>query len=231
MPAKTPVSRDALIEEYRDYVGRVVGQLIKTMGLPVESSDEFTSAGYLGLVEAADRFDFNAGKPFKNYAFLRIRGAIIDSIRQTAELRGKAYRCAQVLKASHDLRETLLPEDVLSDTENPMTLSEILEYAGRSTLAYRMSLCEIEDTVTTEGAYGDCPEDVRLAKEKLQKMYGSVATLPEKERIVIEGFYFQGKTYDQIGDQIGASKSWVSRMHARALGLLLRKLTQDDETE
>ena len=96
--------RDALVEQYQGYVHATVRKLIKFMGLPANRFDDFVSAGYLGLVEAAGRFDAQANDNFQNYAYLRIRGAIIDSIREGSELKGVGYKRAQALAAAHDVR-------------------------------------------------------------------------------------------------------------------------------
>src|SRR5437868_836485 len=95
--------RDCLIEEYQSYVHQVARKLIHLMNLPFELLDEIVSSGYVGLVEAAERFNASQGVDFRTYAFLRIRGAMIDNIRNTSDLTGKAYKSAKALKAVQEL--------------------------------------------------------------------------------------------------------------------------------
>ena len=71
---------DALIQEHIDLVGRVVSRVTSMYPRHVDRQ-ELWNAGALGLVEAARRFDPDAGIPFERYASIRIRGAIIDSTR------------------------------------------------------------------------------------------------------------------------------------------------------
>lgn len=221
--------RDALIAEYQDYVHYVVGYLIHSMGLPAQFFDEFVSAGYLGLVEAAERFDFSAGRPFKNFAFLRIRGAIIDSIRECSELSGKAYRYARALRAADELRQELTSDldapEVNDSTPSQDRLAAVLDFAAKSVMAFRLTLAECENTISTTGAYGENPEILLDQKENLESYRSLVATLPQKERLVIEEYYFNDKSFAEIADEhAGLSKSWISRLHTRALQRLQQQL-------
>ena len=220
--------RDDLIEEYRQYVHYVVGYLIQSMSLPGQFFDEFVAAGYLGLVEAAERFDFDSGRPFKNFAFLRIRGAIIDSIRECSELTGKAYRYARALRAAEELRQSLTCDAETARTSAPSEakaqLGAVLDYAGKSVMAFRLTLTECENRISTRDAYGENPEVLLSQKQNVKMFRTMVATLPKNERLVIEEYYFNDKSFSEIADaHAGLSKSWISRLHARALQRLLEK--------
>ncbi len=213
--------RDDLIAEYRDYVQHVVGYLIQSMGLPNQLFDDFVSAGYLGLVEAAERFDFSSGYPFKNFAFLRIRGAVIDSIRQSSELSGKAYRYAKALQASDEMRQDCAADGKFMHDRPAMTLDSVMEYAARSIMAYRLVIGADMQGVSTAGGYGEDPETQLSSKQSENNFRDLIATLPEKERIVIEEYYFNDRTFAEIAEaHEGFSKSWVCRLHARALARL-----------
>jgi len=226
--------RDALISEYQEYVHYVVGYLIQSMSLPAQSFDEFVSAGYLGLVEAAERFDFDSGRPFKNFAFLRIRGEIIDSIRENSELSGKAYRYARALRAADELRQALTsnleghPLSAAHEAQNK--LGSVLDFAAKSVMAFRLTLSECENSISTGDAYGENPEILLAAKQKAEEFRSLIATLPKKERLVIEEYYFNDKSFAEIAAQNpGLSKSWVSRLHARALQHLQEKCTEQEQ--
>ena len=215
--------RDALIEKYHKYVHSIVGRLIHVMALPPSSYDECVSAGYLGLVEAAARFDSGNGADFKAFAFLRIRGAVIDNIRSSSHLSNKAYRYAQALQAVQDLRESC--EQSLSkglefraNEGNRVCLAEVLDLAAKGVLAFRLSLSDVEREASAAVTEKKDPEMQLQVKQEQEKFRRVVATLPRKERIIIEEYYFQGKSFSQIAQENhGMSKSWVSRLHTRAL--------------
>jgi RNA polymerase sigma factor for flagellar operon FliA len=63
----------------------------------------------------------------------------------------------------------------------------------------------------------DTPESLVEAEEDRSAVRDGLASLPEKERELLEAVYFRGTTIEQAGAQLGLSKSWASRMHAKAL--------------
>lgn len=225
----TPDSaRDKLIEEYREYVHCIVGTMVQSMGLPVQFFDEFVAAGYLGLVEAASRFDYASGRDFKSYAFLRIRGSVIDSIRECADTSGKAYRYVKALQAAHNLREEGGADAAQSESSKDEALAAVFDFASKGVLAFRLSVDDAEEELYTEIGSPSTPEEVLGRRRKIEKIKGIVATLPEKERLVIEEFYFKDRSFTEIADgPSGLSKSWVSRLHTKALQLIQDKLLEE----
>ena len=219
-------SRDALILEYQSYVQQIVGSLINKLNLPVVMFDEYTSAGYLGLVEAAERYDASHGTDFKYYAFLRIRGAVIDSIRRSSELRGRAYRYAKAARAAQDLREDCIQrhEQNADDKVNYSAAAElgrVLEFVAQGALAYRLSNDEAENEFCSAQDLHPNPETVLEKHQEKSALRKLVEKLPEKERKVVNDYYFYGKSFIQIAEESGMiSKSWISRLHSRALKLL-----------
>jgi RNA polymerase sigma factor for flagellar operon FliA len=74
------------------------------------------------------------------------------------------------------------------------------------------------------------PVDQRLELEQMRKrVRAAIEHLPEKERKLLQGYYFQGKTLEEAGAEIGQSKSWASRLHARAIDRLKELLNEEDE--
>lgn len=222
--------RDLLIEEYRTFVDFVAGRLIRRMGLPHTLFEELRAAGYLGLVEAAERFDGRRGSDFRPFAFLRVRGAIIDSIRRISDLSGKAYRYARALQAAEGLREEIYHQrasDAPGASEKEARLAQILEYAATCAFAFRLSVCDAETELAEAEGQPDNPEDLIHNRAVARTLRRLVRELPEKERRIIEGYYFDDRSFaDLIDPDEHLSKSWVSRLHARALAQLRRRLIE-----
>ena len=226
--------RDGLIQEYREYVCHVVGYLINTMHLPRENFEEFVAAGNLGLVEAAERFNFDLGTSFKNYAFMRIRGAVIDSIRECSDLSGRAYKYSKAIQAIQEagivMHQDL--EQISQERTNQSkrrVLSEIMQYAARGVVAHRLSMKDSHEELTTENTPRENAEVEFLAKENKKNIYTILATLPKKHRFIIEGYYFEDKSFVEIAKELGnVSKSWVSRIHAQALANISWQLSKTD---
>ncbi len=210
--------RNQLIEQYRDYVHYIVGKMVTTLGLPVDYADEFISAGYLGLVEAARRFDFDAGTDFSSFAYLRIRGAVIDNIRKNSDLSGKQYRYARAVQGAQELRVEEQASGEFSSSEDAEgALAQLLDFAAKGAIAFRLSVADVESEVSLREPTSD-PEALFLAGEDSSVFRELVETLPEKERLIIEEYYFNDKSFAEIVDEHQEfSKSWVSRLHARAL--------------
>ena len=135
------------------------------------------------------------------------------------------------MQAVQDLREVDMAEGAqragLPDNKN-MRLSRLLEFAAQGALAYRLVFDEAQaDLMVHSPATAVTPEEQIIDIQERREFRRLLATLPEKERIVVEGYYFQGKSFTQIADEYrGLSKSWVSRIHSRALRRLREKLEE-----
>ncbi len=214
-----------LITTYYGFIETVVVRLMRSMRLPFAMKDDFMSAGALGLVEAAGRFNPERGTNFKIFAFLRIRGAVIDYIRSSCELSGRAYRTVRSLSAAQELREAQLDSQ---SRVNPLASKlqrsgQAIEFLSKAAVAFSLYGADtsgLNDTVET-------PEYSLEKKQVSEEIQELVATLPDKERLIIEQHYFHDRSLVDIAENsAGLSKSWVSRLHDRALGLLREKIEE-----
>jgi RNA polymerase sigma factor for flagellar operon FliA len=224
-----PGDRDALVEEYYDYVSTVVYGLMRTMQLPGAMREEFLSAGLFGLVEAAGRFDPERGEKFKTFAFLRIRGAVIDYVRSTCELSPRAYRRLRALEAAQMLREEQLTRRggaaANSCDTRETAAKEGLEYLERVAVAFKLLGHEGDEEARIAARERFDPESNLQKKRRSERIRELVATLPEKERIIIEQHYFHDRKFVEVAEQFaGLSKSWVSRLHDKAIDMLRQKI-------
>ena len=234
-----------LIKKYQEYTHSIVRQLMNKFSLPEMLYEEFIAAGYLGLVEAASRFNPKNGSEFSNFAYLRIRGSVIDSIRKNSDLKGEAYKYAKALKSMIEFRteETILEEmqkgysnkilskDKIQSNENGKAelkakLSKIMHYASIGALSYKLSLSEveIEEKISSKNSH-ESPEEKLQIKQENKVLSELIKKLPAKEKLVIEKYYFEDLNFEEIGLLMdGISKSWVSRIHKRALELIKQDL-------
>ena len=218
--------RDALIEQYHDFVEGLVSRLIRAMGLPQRHREDFIAAGFLGLVEAAGRFDTSRGSEFKSFAYLRIRGAVIDHIRASCDLSGYAYQMLKALESAQEMREQSLEDRRSRVPRRPSVGADAVDLLSKSAVALALSSASAEfSQLAKEGATD--PESELHKKQLSKKIRSALATLPEKERTIVEQYYFRDLTLHQVAEQYaGLSKSWVSRLHDRALEMLRDKLVQ-----
>jgi RNA polymerase sigma factor for flagellar operon FliA len=218
--------RDALIEHYHDFVEGLVSRLIRVMGLPQRHREDFVAAGFLGLVEAAGRFDASRGSDFKSFAYLRIRGAVIDHIRASCDLSGYAYQMLKALEGVQEMRERSLEDRRAQREQRGSAGAEAITLLSKSAIALALSSASAEFNQLAKDGASD-PENELHKKQLSKKIRSAVATLPEKERTIVEHYYFRDLTLHQVAERYsGLSKSWVSRLHDRALEILRDKLVQ-----
>jgi RNA polymerase sigma factor for flagellar operon FliA len=198
---------------------------MRRMHLPQPRKEEFISAGMFGLIEAAGRYKPERSKDFKTFAFLRIRGAVIDYIRCSCELTGYTYRRLKALDMAQKSREAQIEGRVVTPRERPNVAEEGIEHLERAAVMFRLATqTEEEQANAPEQEIND--QELYLEKKRTsQKIRAVVATLPEKERIIIEQHYFQDRKLVDVAAQFtGLSKSWVSRLHDRAIDMLREKI-------
>lgn len=205
-------TRHALIEQHTAFVHKVVRSTMRILRLPQINYDDYASAGFFGLVEAAERYDTTTGVSFRGYAYLRVRGAIIDSIRKDKELSGENYRRAQAIQALEEDEQDLIKSLEASEVS---AVADVFSFAAKAFTSLRL-----QEVSTEEG--GDerfiDPEIISLHQEKNSVLRSLVQELPEKERYIIEAHYFREKTFAEIShERPELSRSWISRLHSRAL--------------
>jgi len=216
-----PDSRDVLIEQYQHFVKRIVLTLIKKYQLPREELDSYLSAGYMGLIEASERFDKSIGVSFEGFAHRRVRGAVLDYIRSSSETRGGSYRVLKALRSLQVAEEDLtsvLADKTIDDSE---ALTKIFSFAARGFLAIRLHGINPEQIIESRAEQHPSAEVRVLHEEYLEELKQVVSKLPDKERFIVEQHYFAGLTFQEIIQlRPELSKSWVSRLHSRALDQL-----------
>jgi RNA polymerase sigma factor FliA len=209
-----------LVEANLDYA-RKLARGLKTQISSDFSHDELVAYGNRGLVEAAARFDPTRGASFKTFSYYRIRGAILDGVR--AEGWHVRNRNARFVQGSNDLLENMADRQPAS---GPHTTSPTLEDAT-SDLAESLNQLTTIFLLADEEELGRVADDTKKdaeeqvdAKKQAGKVEHAVNSLPERERKMIELCYYQDKSIREAGDSMGLSRSWSSRLHARAIKLL-----------
>lgn len=223
-----------LVEEYGAYTEHLVLKLVRVLNLPRAQTSDYISAAYVGLLEAAERYDPASGHEFRHFAFFRIRGAIIDYIRDSSELSGRTFRQTRAFQGLYSLSECRFEdEEIRLMKQSPSRkMALFLENLAQGALLFRMSLAESEEEVLEKVSEELNAEDQMLCDEGMKKLREIVETLPEKERTILRECYFRGKALADIAREYeGMSKSWVTRLHQRALKLLKEAYLRQYENE
>jgi len=219
--------RKVILEKYGPYVRSLAAQVRKQFSSAVEM-DELVSYGQVGLLEASERFDPKVGANFLTFAHYRIKGAIFDGLRKMGVLKGPESRAV----ASAERANAYLGN--LADRSQGGNRSSSLDDDVRDISSAVAGLAMVFAT-SLEGTDGlqvsdmQLPADERMQLEQMKaRVRRAIDKLPDKERKLLQGYYFQTKTLEEAGAEIGQSKSWASRLHARAVERL-KELLEDEE--
>jgi RNA polymerase sigma factor FliA len=220
-------SRAEVLQKYGPYVRSLAAQVRKQFNAMLEM-DELVSYGQVGLLEAAERFDPKVGANFLTFAHYRIKGAIFDGLRKMGVLKGAEARSAAVSERANSYMGSLSDQDHGSNRRGSHDddVRDISSAVQGLAMVFATSLEGTEGLQLSDEAL---PADERLELEQMKsRVRAAIEKLPEKERKLLQGYYFQAKTLEEAGAAIGQSKSWASRLHARAVDQL-KKILEEDE--
>lgn len=210
------ISPDALVESHVGLVHALARKILHSLPSHVDV-DDLVGFGQIGLVEASRRYDPARGVLFKTFAYYRIRGAIFDGIRKMAWFAGAPSADVTFNGATNELQSEAAERDGGGGLEE--LIGETKEMVGAIVGARLLSLdaspFEVADRSQGPAEIHEAGDLARLLREFLHR-------LDDTERSVLEDYYFHHLTLEEAGAKVGLSKSWTSRLHARALKKLLR---------
>jgi RNA polymerase sigma factor for flagellar operon FliA len=235
-----------LIEDALPLVKHVMYQVTVRFPRHVDK-EELVRAGVLGLVQAAHRYDPDKGVSFNHYAVLRIRGAILDAVRSTDWAPRSVRRAGRAIETAGDKLANDLgraPTNVELAAElgmTPAALAELQHQLARSVvLGLEMVVSDVEgddDDVLLKGTLtddGPAPDEELVDRELHAYLRDAVDVLPERHRIVIRGYFFEGRTSEELAQEIGVTISRVSQLRTEAFDMIREGLAaqyRDPEVE
>jgi len=214
-------------------VSKIVRQVVSYLKPPL-SFEDMVSAGTVGLVRAARDFDPSRGVEFKTYAYIRIKGAVLD------ELRGWTFVPAAISSRIKDAQE--ISREIMEQTGSAPTDEKLAEELGISIEElYQMlekgraqHFVSLDNSSEDSPALGDLleanhassPEERIEKQELICNLTRAIQQLPEKPRRVVLLYYHENLTMKQIAEVLKITESRVSQLHASALFNLSVKLRQ-----
>lgn len=197
--------------------------------------DDLVSYGIFGLIDAIDKFDMDKNVKFETYASLRIRGSILDQIRKMdwipRTVRQRQRKIDDAMKAV-EMRTGKAATDEELANELGLSGDELLNWQSQLKVTNVVSLNEFEENgpEPVMDARGNShfaqPEDVVAEEELKITLTEALDLLTEKERRVIELYYYEDLTLKEISRVLEVSESRVSQLHTKAL-LKMRKRMGD----
>jgi len=222
--------RRELIEAHLPLVRHVVFQVAVHFPRHVDR-EELATAGSLGLVEAARRFDPARGVPFDRFAARRIRGAILDAVRAADWAPRSVRNSARRLEG--------IEQRLASELGRSATNDEIAQALGITTgelhrlrdrlfrsvvLALEYEVNEADEELTLVEMLRDDasvePSEELEHRELLAYMRDAVELLPDRHRTVIAGYFLHGRKSQALADELGVTESRISQLRSEALEML-----------
>jgi len=219
--------RDELIAQHMPYAASIASRVYQSLSTVVEY-DEVLCSARLGLLEAAKRYDEAVGVDFKTFAYYRIKGAIYDGLRKAGWIPRTLYAKLKFEEAANDYLQ-YMSQYADSKALEPEE-EEIAETVNSLSSIYIISLDSQEDMDIEDADKPGLEQCAEFRQVRLH-MREAINSLPPTEKKLIKMYYFQNKTLEEVGEELNLSKSWTSRLHARALALLLQKVKIESEEE
>jgi RNA polymerase sigma factor for flagellar operon FliA len=219
--------KSQLVQQHLSLVEAIARKLKRTLGASIDFED-LVGYGSKGLVEAAERFDPRHGVAFSTFAYYRIRGAMFDGLRTMGWYSRGDYaryraeeRANEYLRSQAERAGALAADGAPADAPAAKVLADVAGVLAGVATVHITSLDAAakvpDETVPPPDAALDGGRLGRRAREALQN-------LPEKERRLMELYYFGNMNLEEAGAELGLSKSWACRLHARAVDLLRQAL-------
>ncbi len=230
MPSKTETEVHQLIEDNLPLVRHVVFQVAVHFPRHVDR-DELATAGALGLVEAARRYDESRGVPFDRFVAQRIRGAILDAVRAVdwapRSVRTLARKLEQVEQrlASQLGRVPTAGEKADALGMDPDELRRLQDRMFRSVvLALEYEVADEEEELSLVDVLADDhtkePSEELESRELHAYLRDAVHLLPERHRLVIVGYFLEGRKSQDLAQLLGVTESRISQLRSEALSML-----------
>jgi len=222
--------QDQRIVDYLPLVHHIVRKVTAHLGRRVDTED-LVSAGTVGLVRAARAYDPDRHAEFKTYAYIRVRGAVID------ELRSQSFAPTDIHRQVRRVREAY--EAFLAETGRPPDDQELADRAGLPLKGYYRIVQEArrQHFLSIHGLSDDQPCLANLIpaetsspdrqaqhRETVRRLAQAIQELPERERRVVLLYYERDLTMKEVAEVLGVTESRVSQVHAGALFRLSLRL-------
>jgi RNA polymerase sigma factor for flagellar operon FliA len=220
----TAFDRDALVEAHLPQVRFIADRLAAKLPPSVDRED-LIGAGVLGLLDAVDKFDPGRGVQFKTYAEMRVRGAMLDSLRSLDWAPRSIRQRAREVEAAY--------RQIERDRGRPAEEEEVVAMLGISTKEFHTLLTDLRGLTILGLEWGDeddehqalqIPDDVSRGPlatyertEMRFRLTKAIDRLPERERQVMALYYIEELTMKEVGAVLGITESRVSQLHTQAI--------------
>jgi RNA polymerase sigma factor for flagellar operon FliA len=228
-------NRDELIETYLPLINAVAQALASRLPACVDAED-LAGVGVMGLIDAIEKYDPAKCDNFKNYARIRIKGAMLDELRSLDWV----PRSVRQVAARIERKRRSLEQDLGRMAEG----EEVAEAMGVTVERYHelrdralgTGMISFEDIGTEnhpeQRSFLECledtgavlPDDHTHQSEVKRALIKSIEGLPERDQYIISLYYLEGLNLKEIGAVLGVTESRISQIHTKALKTLKARI-------
>lgn len=224
---RTAEAGDHLIEAYLPLVDYHVQRI--RIHLPKNvREDDLRSHGLIGLLDALEKFDAGRDLKFDTYASFRVRGAIMDGLRQEdwlpRSVRDRSKKIEQMTeKLEQQHGRNISPEEVAAQLN--LSVDEVLKTTSDSFLSHLLSIDEAASDTNNEETYAasivdhtvKTPEEHMVHLSAREELAEAVGKLNKNEQLVVSLFYVEEMTLTEIGEIMNLSTSRISQIHSKCI--------------
>jgi RNA polymerase sigma factor FliA len=226
------IDKDQFVTEYTPLVKRIAYHMMAKLPASVQV-DDLIQAGMIGLLDAISRYEGSYGRQFESYAAQRIRGSILDELREADWLpRSLRKKMRQIEAAMRALEQRLSYPPSEQDLAKELNMSleeyqEALQDArGGQLIYYEDFQVDDEDHFLDRlcGSKDNEPLDQLLDKNLRELLIDAIDKLPPREKLVMGMHYEQEMNLREIGEVLGVSESRVCQLNTQAIARLRTRL-------
>lgn len=227
------LTKSELIETYRFKVRVIAVKMARDLPASVDV-DDLMSVGFIGLMDAAEKFDPARNVKFETYAEFRIRGAILDDLRKQDWIpRSARDRMSEIKKARHQVEARLGTRPTQSEVSREMQMplgkfQQLLTNLGSQTL---VNLEDMPETFEPEESTMADPFRQAVRGEAKAVVGRMLEKLTNQERQVLNFYYYRGLNLKEISQILEVSESRVSQIHSQAVADLRQHIRQQIKDE
>ena len=227
------MDRDQLVTQYAPLVKRIAYHLMAKLPASVQV-DDIIQNGMLGLLDAISRYEEGLGAQFETYAVQRIRGAMLDGLRENDWLPRSLRRDMRRIEAAvHQLEQEFGRQPSEKELADALDLplsdyQKMLQEARGYQLVYFEDFTASDDDDYLErhavGNAQDNPLDMLMDQNMRVVLVRAIDDLPEREKMVMGLYYEQDLNLREIGEVLGVSESRVCQLHSQAIARLRSRI-------
>lgn len=226
------IDKDQLVQRFAPLVKRIAYHLMVKLPSSVQI-DDLVQNGMLGLLDALGKFEAGMGAQFETYAAQRIRGAMLDGLRENdwlpRSLRRDFRRIEEAIAQLEQAHGRVPSEKELANALG-MSLGDyqkmLQDARGHQLISFEDMIEEGDEDYLERHLVNDAGDPARIFEDASlrQLLVQAIEALPEREKMMMALYYEQDLNLREIGEVMGVTESRVCQLHSQAVARLRTRL-------